>query len=84
MPPPQSDDRNTSGIIDRSLQAQLGRQLRSIFQDVADEPVPQRFIDLLESLDAREKRERDKAPNGDANKDMLGCGQGVEDEEKDL
>jgi Anti-sigma factor NepR len=44
------------GMIDRSLQAQLGRQLRAIFSDVAQEPVPERFIKLLEALEAREKR----------------------------
>src|SRR5438093_10802075 len=36
------------GMLDRSLQAQLGRQLRAIFSDVAQEPVPERFIKLLE------------------------------------
>jgi anti-sigma factor NepR-like protein len=44
------------GMLDRSLQAQLGRQLRAIFSDVAQEPVPERFIKLLEALEAREKR----------------------------
>ena len=43
------------GMVDRSLQAQLGRQLRAIFSDVAQEPVPDRFIKLLEALEAREK-----------------------------
>jgi len=44
------------GMLDRSLQAQLGRQLRAIFSDVAQEPVPDRFVRLLEALEAREKR----------------------------
>jgi len=44
------------GMIERSLQAQLGRQLRTIFADVAQEPVPNRFVRLLEELEAREKR----------------------------
>jgi hypothetical protein len=43
-------------MMDRSLQAQLGRQLRAIFSDVAQEPVPDRFIRLLEALGAREKQ----------------------------
>ena len=42
-------------MLDRSLQAQLGRQLRAIFSDVAQEPVPDRFVKLLEALEAREK-----------------------------
>jgi hypothetical protein len=44
------------GVPHRSLQAQLGRQLRSIFSDIASEPVPERFIKLLEELEAKEKR----------------------------
>ena len=44
------------GMLDRSLQAQLGRQLRSIFADVANDPVPERFVKLLEALEAREKQ----------------------------
>jgi len=44
------------GMLDRSLQAQLGRQLRAIFSDVAQEPVPDRFVKLLEALEDREKR----------------------------
>jgi hypothetical protein len=44
------------GMLDRSLQAQLGRQLRAIFSDVSQEPVPERFVKLLEALEAREKR----------------------------
>ena len=50
------DLKPTRGMLDRSLQAQLGRQLRSIFSDVASEPVPDRFIKLLEELEAKEKR----------------------------
>jgi hypothetical protein len=53
--PPQ-EQAPRPGMIERSLQAQLGRQLQVIFSDVAEEPVPDRFIKLLEELEAREKR----------------------------
>jgi hypothetical protein len=58
MDPPRPSDLYgvPRGMLDRSLQAQLGRQLRAIFSDVAQEPVPERFIKLLEALEAREKR----------------------------
>ena len=58
MDPPRPSDLCGAprGMLDRSLQAQLGRQLRAIFSDVAQEPVPDRFIKLLEALEAREKR----------------------------
>ena len=57
MEPPRPSDLYNApqGMLDRSLQAQLGRQLRAIFSDVAQEPVPERFIKLLEALEAREK-----------------------------
>lgn len=44
------------GLLDRSVQAQIGRMLREIFSDVAEEPVPERFIKLLGALEAEEKR----------------------------
>jgi hypothetical protein len=53
-----SHDRKPRGMLDRSLQAQLGRQLRSIYSDVASEPVPERFIKLLEDLETLEAREK--------------------------
>jgi len=58
MEPPRLSDlyKAPRGMLDRSLQAQLGRQLRAIFSDIAQEPVPERFVKLLEALEAREKR----------------------------
>jgi Anti-sigma factor NepR len=54
---PMQQDFQPQGMLDRSLQAQLGRQLRAIFSDVAQEPVPDRFVKLLDALEAREKRQ---------------------------
>lgn len=51
-----NDLKQPRGMLDRSLQAQLGRQLRAIFSDIANEPVPERFVRLLEALEAKEKR----------------------------
>jgi len=53
-PPSQSRDR-PRGMLDRSLQGKIGSMLRDIFSDVAEEPVPERFVKLLEALEAREK-----------------------------
>jgi hypothetical protein len=44
-----------SGMLDRTVQAQIGRMLRDVFADVAAEPTPARFIRLLADLDAKEK-----------------------------
>jgi Anti-sigma factor NepR len=44
------------GLLDRSVQAQIGRLLRDVFAGVADEPVPERFLKLLEALETKEKQ----------------------------
>jgi Anti-sigma factor NepR len=44
-----------NGMLDRELQGKIGRMLRDIFSDVAQEPVPERLVKLLEALEAREK-----------------------------
>jgi hypothetical protein len=56
VPPQPIHTSEQAGMLDRSLQAQLGRQLRAIFSDVAEEPVPDRFVKLLEALESREKK----------------------------
>ena len=43
------------GMLDRTVQAQIGRMLRDIFANVAAEPVPERFVALLAALDMKEK-----------------------------
>jgi hypothetical protein len=45
----------SQGMLDRSIQGQIGRMLRDVFSDVASEPVPARFVELLEALAAREE-----------------------------
>jgi hypothetical protein len=42
-------------MLDRTVQAQIGRMLRDIFADVSAEPVPERFVELLAALDMKEK-----------------------------
>ena len=46
----------SQGMLDRSVQGQIGRMLRDVFVDVAEEPVPERFVKLLEALEAKEKQ----------------------------
>lgn len=45
-----------NGMLDRSVQVQIGRLLRDVFADVAEEPVPERFVKLLEALETKEKQ----------------------------
>lgn len=51
----QATDSNTpEGIsLDPVIQAHIGRELRALFDEIADEPVPDRFLALLQSLEAK-------------------------------
>jgi hypothetical protein len=42
-------------MLDRTVQAQIGRMLRDVFAGVAADPVPDRFITLLAELEAKER-----------------------------
>ena len=53
-PPMRQGERN--GRLDRSVQVQIGRLLRDVFADVAEEPVPERFVMLLEALQSKEQQ----------------------------
>jgi hypothetical protein len=37
--------------IDTRIQREIGKQLRAIYDDVINEPVPNRFMELLEKLE---------------------------------
>jgi hypothetical protein len=43
-------------MVDRSMQAQLGQQLRALFDHVASEPLPDRLVTLLRDLESKEKK----------------------------
>jgi hypothetical protein len=65
MPPPDRcrhvSDRlsdRVPAMLDRTVQAQIGRLLRDVFADVAAEPVPERFITLLAQLETEEEKHR--------------------------
>ena len=44
--------------IDPRIQTEIGKHLRAIYDDVINEPVPSKFMELLEKL------ERSTAPKG--------------------
>lgn len=41
--------------IDSDLQAHIGRHLKASYEDILDQAVPDRFIELLSKLEAKEK-----------------------------
>ncbi len=46
-------------MIDRGLQATIGGKLRDFFADIAQEPVPDRLVQLLEALDSKKESDRE-------------------------
>jgi len=49
----QKPDRERARAI-RARQRSIGRELRRMFDDVAQEPVPDEFLDLLHKIDRQE------------------------------
>ncbi len=46
------------GALEPELQAHIGRQLRAMYNEVVNEPVPDRLLKLLQEL---EKKQADKS-----------------------
>lgn len=56
--PMQSDrhPKDSAPALDRRLQTALGQNLRVVFEHIASEPVPERFVKLLQELEAKENQ----------------------------
>jgi hypothetical protein len=39
--------------LNREIQSKIGQQLRAVFDDIVEQGVPDRFVDLLGRLDER-------------------------------
>ncbi len=57
----QNEDRGPE--IDSELQAHIGRHLKASYDDILGQDVPDRFMELLQQLEARETNS--KAKDGD-------------------
>jgi len=55
----QKSDRDKHRII-RARQRAIGRELRRIYDNVVEEPVPDDFLKLLQKLDEREDKKDDE------------------------
>ena len=51
-----------SGAKEMELGEQIGRKLRAMFEDVAAEPVPERFRELLDELERSEPERKPGKP----------------------
>ncbi|MBS0248521.1 MAG: hypothetical protein JSR61_18040 [Proteobacteria bacterium] len=43
--------------LGREVQARLGQQLRAVYDDVVNQGVPDRFVDLLKQLDTKDNKD---------------------------
>ncbi|MHB2168896.1 NepR family anti-sigma factor [Alsobacter sp. R-9] len=49
-----------TGRPDTDLQSHIGRQLRAMYDTVVNQPVPDRFLELLNKLDEKTGGTKDK------------------------
>ncbi len=54
------NQRKTRGRLGRDVQSKIGQQLRSMYDNVVSEGVPDRFNDMLRQLDERTDKDQDK------------------------
>ncbi|SEQ36040.1 hypothetical protein SAMN05216548_10486 [Faunimonas pinastri] len=47
----RSSGENSEGKVDQRVQGEIGKHLRAFYDDVINEPVPNRFMELLEQLE---------------------------------
>lgn len=47
-----------SAEIDPRVQGEIGRQLRAVYDDIISEPVPDRFLELLQQLEVSAGKKR--------------------------
>ena len=56
---PQSGEQSGNGVaLDGETRKHIGRMLKATYDEVAHEPVPDKFRDLLKQLEASETRKR--------------------------
>jgi len=61
MTPPNSDFPTQTQTVpgaglEADLQAHIGRQLRAVYDEVVNEPVPDKFVRLLEELERKQAK----------------------------
>jgi hypothetical protein len=54
--------------LDSELQGHIGRHLKAAYQDILNQPVPDRFRDLLQALAERESDASDSSGEGHGGK----------------
>lgn len=53
--------RKARGRLGRDVQSKIGQQLRAMYDDVVNDGVPERFVEMLQKLDNhKDDKEQDK------------------------
>ena len=55
-PPSPSAIPRAPGRLGRDVQAKIGNQLRALYDDIVQEGVPDRFVELLQRLDDKAEK----------------------------
>jgi hypothetical protein len=50
----EGEGRKTAAQVDAKIRMHLGRKLKSAYQNLVDEPVPDKFVKLLDELRRKE------------------------------
>ncbi|MFD0916485.1 NepR family anti-sigma factor [Pseudahrensia aquimaris] len=60
-----ANDANSKPALKADIQAKIGEKLKEAYADVVNEPVPDRFLDLLNQLEASSPKTKpdDKGSN---------------------
>jgi len=51
-----SDDALADPTLNRAIQERIGTHLRALYDDLVQQPVPDRFVDLLNRLEGRKEK----------------------------
>jgi len=61
--PEMGDEEPRKGLSDKA-QREIGKQLKALFDEVVNEPVPDRFTRLLDELDLQDRTQDPKGNKG--------------------
>jgi len=61
------NQRRSRGRLGRDVQSKIGQQLRAMYDNVVNEGVPDRFVDMLRQLDEHKGAEETSEPEKGVN-----------------
>ena len=57
LPAVQGPDHSSDNTVDQSVRNHLGRKLRATYDDLVQQAVPNKFLQLLDELERKEKKQ---------------------------